>query len=193
MIQSFINQQLLDFNSAMKEKKIGNSIIRLVQGDITNQSTDAIVNAANTRLAPGGGVAGAIHRAAGPKLWEECKTLNGCNTGEAKITKGYNLKAKFVIHTVGPVYSESKHDKTHLASSYKNSLKLALDYNLKSISFPAISAGAFGYPLNDAARIALETVISFLQKEKRSLLVQFVLYDTHTLDVFEQVFDEINP
>jgi len=175
----------------MKEKKIGNFIIKLVQGDITKQSTDAIVNAANTRLAPGGGVAGAIHRAAGPKLWEECKTLNGCKTGEAKITKGYNLKAKFVIHTVGPVYSGSKHDKTHLASSYQNSLKLALDYDLNSISFPAISAGAFGYPLKDAARIALETVISFLQKENHSLLVQFVLYDTHTLSVFEQVFNEI--
>ena len=175
----------------MKEKKIGNSIIRLVQGDISNQSTDAIVNAANTRLAAGGGVAGAIHRAAGPKLWEKCKTLNGCKTGEAKITKGYNLKAKFVIHTFGPVYSGSKHDETHLASSYRNSLKLALDYDLNSISFPAISAGAFGYPLKDASRTALKTVISFLQKEDSMLLVQFVLYDNHTLDMFEQVLDDI--
>lgn len=175
----------------MKEKKIGNFIIRLVQGDITKQSTDAIVNAANTRLATGGGVAGAIHRAAGPKLWEECKTLNGCKTGEAKITKGYNLKAKFVIHTVGPVYSGSKHDKTHLASSYMNSLKLALDYNLKSISFPAISAGAFGYPLKDASRTALENVISYLQKEDSMLIVQFVLYDNQSYDVFETVFNEI--
>ncbi|MEA3458598.1 MAG: macro domain-containing protein, partial [Candidatus Thermoplasmatota archaeon] len=119
----------------MKEKKIGNSIIKLVKGDVTKQKTDAIMNAANTRLAPGGGVAGAIHRAAGPNLWEECKTLNGCNTGEAKITKGYNLKAKFVIHTVGPVYSGSKHDETQLASCYQNSLTLAVNHHLNSISF----------------------------------------------------------
>jgi O-acetyl-ADP-ribose deacetylase len=175
----------------MKEKRIGNSVIKLVKGDITKQSTDAIVNAANTRLAPGGGVAGAVHRAAGPNLWEECKTLHGCDTGEAKITKGYNLKAKFVIHTVGPVYSGSKNDETNLASCYQNSLDLAFNHKLQSISFPAISAGAFGYPLKDAACISLETVISFLQKKDISILVQFVLYDTHTLAVFEQVFDEI--
>ncbi len=177
----------------MIEKTVGRSVIKLVKGDITEKTTDAIVNAANTQLAPGGGVAGAIHRAAGPKLWGECKTLHGCNTGEAKITKGYNLKAPFVIHTVGPVYSGSKTDETKLVSSYRNSLTVALDHHLKSISFPAISAGAFGYPLKDAARVALETVTSFLETKDTDLLVQFVLYDTLTYDVFKQVLDEIKP
>jgi len=174
----------------MKESRIKNSVIRLVKGDITKQSTDAIVNAANTRLDPGGGVAGAVHRAAGPNLWEECKTLHGCDTNEAKITKGYNLKTKFVIHTVGPVYSGSKNDETNLASCYQNSLDLAFNHKFQSSLFPAISAGAFGYPLKDAACISLETVISFLQKKDISILVQFVLYDTYTLAVFEQVFVE---
>lgn len=147
------------------------------------------MNAANTRLAPGGGVAGAIHRAAGPKLWEECKTLNGCNTGEAKITKGYNLPAKFVIHTVGPVYSGTKDDEALLISCYKNSLDLAKKHDLKSISFPAISAGAFGYPLKQAACVALQTTASWLKENKSDIFVQFVLYVDHSLNVFEQVFD----
>jgi O-acetyl-ADP-ribose deacetylase (regulator of RNase III) len=174
----------------MKEKRIERAKIKLIKGDITHQSTDAIVNAANTRLAPGGGVAGAIHRAAGPKLWEECKTLNGCNTGEAKITKGYNLPAPFVIHTVGPVYSGSKDDEAQLISCYKNSLDLARKHDLKSISFPAISAGAFGYPLKQAARVAMTTTASWLKENRSPLFVQFVLYDTHSLRVFKQVLDK---
>ncbi|MBS3778514.1 MAG: O-acetyl-ADP-ribose deacetylase [Candidatus Thermoplasmatota archaeon] len=173
----------------MREKNIGQAKIKLIKADITNQSTDAVVNAANTRLAPGGGVAGAIHRAAGPKLWEECKTRNGCNTGEAKITKGYNLPAKFVIHTVGPVYSGTKEDETQLISCYNNSLNLAEKHHLKSISFPAISTGAFGYPLKKAACVALQATTSWLKEKKSSIIVQFVLYSDHSLRIFEEVFD----
>jgi O-acetyl-ADP-ribose deacetylase len=175
----------------MKEIMVGSSAIRIIKGDITQQTTDAVVNAANTRLAPGGGVAGAIHRAAGPKLWDECKSLHGCKTGEAKITKGYDLKAKYVIHTVGPVYSGSKKDETQLASCYQNSLDLAYNYNLKSISFPAISAGIFGYPLKKAASIALRTALSWSQEHDPGLLIQLVLYDDTALNVFEQALDDI--
>lgn len=176
----------------MKEKNIGSSSIKIFKDDITKQSTDAIVNAANTRLAPGGGVAGAIHRAAGPKLYEECKKLQGCKTGEAKITKGYNLKAKYVIHTVGPVYSGSDQDKIQLASCYTSSLNLVKEYDLKSISFPAISTGAFGYPMQDAARIAVDTVYSWLKNSKIDLVVQFVLYNSHALNIFEKTAEKIN-
>jgi len=172
--------------------KIGSSTIRIVKGDIVTQSTDAIVNAANTRLAPGGGVAGAIHRAAGPKLWKECKTLNGCSTGEAKITKGYDLNAKYVIHTVGPVYTGSKQDEKQLISSYQNSLNIARNHDLNSISFPAISAGSFGYPLKDAARIALETTIAWLNDHKTEFFVQFVLYNDNALNTFETVAKELS-
>ena len=175
----------------MREIKVGTSMIRIIKGDITKQTTDAIVNAANTRLAPGGGVAGAIHGAAGPKLWEECKSLHGCHTGEAKITNGYDLKSKHVIHTVGPVYSGSKQDEAQLASCYKNSLNLAAKYNLKSISFPAISTGIFGYPLKEAARVALKTTRIWLQTHEPGLLIQFVLYDDNALTVFEQTFDDV--
>ncbi len=175
----------------MREKKVNRSLIKSKKGDITNQSTDAIVNAANKRLAPGGGVAGAIHRAAGPQLWEECKTLGGCNTGEAKITKGYHLDASFVIHTVGPVYTGSNKDAEQLAACYRNSLTLATKYKLQSISFPAISTGAFGYPPKDAAHVALETVYRFLFQRTDSLTVQFILFDEQSLQVFEQIFDEV--
>ncbi|GAH25274.1 unnamed protein product [marine sediment metagenome] len=127
--------------------KIGNSILELIAGDITVQDTEAIVNAANKQLSPGGGVSGAIHRAAGPELWEECKTLEGCQTGEAKLSRGYNLKAKYVIHTVGPVYSSSKSDPEDLRDCYKNSLLLASRNKIKSVSFPSISTGIFSYPV----------------------------------------------
>lgn len=175
----------------MKCIEVERSSIRIIKGNITQQSTDAIVNAANTRLAPGGGVAGAIHRAAGPKLWEECKTLHGCDTGEAKITKGYNLKAAYVIHTVGPVYSGSSRDRDQLASCYRNALDLTCKHHLHSISFPAISTGVFGYPLLEAAQISLQTVHSWLQKNKTDILVQFVLFNDTTLHAFEQTSDEL--
>jgi O-acetyl-ADP-ribose deacetylase (regulator of RNase III) len=170
----------------MHEVKYGNIVIRVAKGDITKQDTEAVVNAANKRLAPGGGVAGAIHSAAGPMLWEECKKIGGCETGKAVITKGYKLPAKWIIHTVGPVWGNRKEDALMLSASYENSLILADENNIKSISFPAISAGAFGYPLEEAAEIAIETVCRVSAKLFDVKLVQFVLYDDRAYSVFEE-------
>lgn len=169
------------------EKKIGDSRLELIEGDITTQDTEAVVNAANKRLAPGGGVAGAIHSAAGPKLWEECKKLGGCETGEAKITDAYELPASYVIHTVGPVYSGSSEDPKLLASCYRNSLELAEENDIESISFPALSTGVFGYPVEEAAEVALNTIRDFLQGGTKIKLVRFVLYDSSTLETHEEV------
>lgn len=176
----------------MKKVKIGESSLELITGDITKQATDAIVNAANKRLAPGGGVAGAIHRAAGTELWEECKKLGGCKTGEAKITKGYNLPASYVIHTVGPVYSGSSEDPKNLASCYRESLILAKKNKIKSISFPALSTGYFGFPMEEAAKIALKTVINDLKISPEIELVRFVLYDSKSLEIHEKVLDSMD-
>ena len=175
----------------MKKIKIGESYLELVVGDITKQKTEAVVNAANKQLAPGGGVAGAIHRAAGKKLWDECKKLGGCDTGEAKITKGYNLPASFIIHTVGPIYSNSPKDPINLASSYRESLRIAKNNNIKSISFPALSTGYFGYPIEDAARIAMDTIVEELKKSSEIRLVRFVLYDSKSLEVHEKILESI--
>jgi O-acetyl-ADP-ribose deacetylase (regulator of RNase III) len=177
----------------MKKVKVGESFLELLIGDITKQDTDAIVNAANNKLTPGGGVSGAIHRAAGSKLWDECSNLGGCETGDAKITKGYNLPALYVIHTVGPIYSDSIKDAERLSSCYKRSLRLANNNNIKSISFPSISTGYFGYPIEKAAKIALETVIKELKKYKNINLVRFVLYDFKTFDIYEKILISINP
>ena len=181
----------------LKEKKMikiraGGSSLEVIVGDITKQSTHAIVNAANSRLIPGGGVDGAIHKAAGPGLYLECKKLGGCITGEAKLTKGYNLPSKFVIQTVGPRYSGSNQDKEKLASCYINSLKIARDNDIKSISFPAISTGVYGYPMEAAAKIALSTVINELEKNPGIDLVRFVLYDSEGLDIYDKVLKSIN-
>lgn len=140
--------------------------VEVLLGDITKLDCDAIVNAANKSLLGGGGVDGAIHRAAGPQLLAECRTLNGCKTGEAKITKGYNLKAKYVIHTVGPIYSNAPSDPVKLADCYKNSLDLAKQYGIHSIAFPSISTGVYGYPLEEATEVVLATVTAWLKENQ---------------------------
>ncbi len=172
--------------------QVTNSVLELAQGDITKQETEAIVNAANKRLAPGGGVAGAIHREAGPELWEECKKLDGCETGEAKITKGYDLAASYVIHTVGPVYSGSSEDPEYLEGCYRNCLELAEQEGIESISFPAISTGAFGYPVEEAAEVALRTVADYLKDGSEIALVRFVLYNSNTFDIHQEVLQSID-
>lgn len=176
----------------MTKVKIGSSFLELIKGDITKQNTDAIVNAANNRLAPGGGASGAIHRAAGSELWEECKTLDGCKTGEAKITKGYQLPASYVIHTVGPIYSGLSDDLIKLASCYRESLNLAEKNNIRSISFLAISTGVFGYPAEEAAKIALETILDWLKQNPKVKLIRFVLFDSKSLEIHEKVLNDMD-
>jgi O-acetyl-ADP-ribose deacetylase (regulator of RNase III) len=141
--------------------------IDIVRGDITTFDVDAIVNAANTTLLGGGGVDGAIHRAAGPELLAECRALGGCRSGEAKLTQGHRLPARFVIHTVGPVWTGGKRSEPQiLAYCYRNSLQLAVKNRIKTIAFPAISCGAYGYPIREAARIAVETTREFLASDE---------------------------
>lgn len=158
--------------------------IEVVQGDITKMEVDAIVNAANASLRGGGGVDGAIHRAAGPELLEACKTIGGCPTGEAVITKGYNLPAKHVIHTVGPVYSGKPQDARLLASCYRNSLRLAGENDVKTIAFPAISCGVYGYPIEDARRIAMDTTCEFLDAHPSIEKVYFVQFSEDNYTVY---------
>ena len=159
--------------------------IEIRQGDITKLEVDAIVNAANTSLMGGGGVDGAIHRAAGPGLLDECRSIGGCPTGEARITKGYNLPAKYVIHTVGPVYSARPQDKTLLTACYQNSLKLAVDNNIASIAFPAISCGVYGYPIEDACKIAIDTTCTFLKSGPMIEKVIFILFSAGDFQIYK--------
>jgi O-acetyl-ADP-ribose deacetylase (regulator of RNase III) len=165
--------------------------IIVVEGDITEQNVDAIVNAANTSLLGGGGVDGAIHRAAGPELLEECRTLHGCPTGEARITRGYRLPARWVIHTVGPVWRDgaSKEDEL-LASCYRRSLEVAVQNRVRTIAFPAISTGVYRFPLVRATRIAVRVVRDFLDKNPAIEKVIFVCYDSRTRDIYQGVLDE---
>jgi O-acetyl-ADP-ribose deacetylase (regulator of RNase III) len=174
----------------------GEAILELVEGDITEQDTEAIVNAANPSLLGGGGVDGAIHRAGGPEILAECRTLGGCATGEAKITTGGRLRARFVIHTVGPVYRRERAERAAelLASAYLRSLEVAAENGVKSVAFPSISTGAYGYPMEEAAPIALQTVLSYLasQEEAGLELVRFVLYGRQAYQVYQRALTRLN-
>ncbi|PKL39008.1 MAG: O-acetyl-ADP-ribose deacetylase [Spirochaetae bacterium HGW-Spirochaetae-1] len=166
--------------------------IHVKQGDITGEETDAIVNAANPSLLGGGGVDGAIHRAAGPGLLNECRGLGGCRHGEARITGGHNLKARYVIHTPGPIYRGGKDgERNILQSSYHNSMNLAREKGCTSISFPAISTGVYGYPRDEACRVAVDTVIDFMKSEEYLIDVYFVLFDNDNYSRYVKYVKEL--
>ncbi len=160
--------------------------IEVMQGDITTLKLDAIVNAANRSLLGGGGVDGAIHRAAGPELLSECRKIGGCSTGMAKITKGYNLPVRYIIHTVGPVYRGTDEDGRLLSGCYLNSLKLAVKNHITSIAFPAISCGAYGYPLKEACSIAIDTTYDFLNNNRTLKKIVFILFSAEDYDVYKE-------
>ena len=174
------------------EVTINRSKLELKEGDITEENTEAIVNAANRSLLGGGGVDGAIHRAGGPEILEECRKLGGCETGDAKITTGGNLKAKYVIHTVGPVYRGGGQNEAELlASCYRRSLDVAHENGIKTVSFPSISTGAYRYPVDEASRIALTTVIGYLKEHPEIELVRFVLFNRQAYDAYSRTLSSL--
>ncbi len=180
------------------ELKVGNTILKIIQGDLTEQEVDAIVNAANPSLMGGGGVDGAIHRKGGPKILEECKKIRatlypeGLPTGKAVITSGGNLKAKYVIHTVGPIWRGGNEGEPELlAEAYKNSLKLASEKGLKTIAFPSISTGAYGYPIEKASKVALTTIKDFLENNPPLKEVRIVLFREGDLKIYEETAKEL--
>jgi O-acetyl-ADP-ribose deacetylase (regulator of RNase III) len=166
--------------------------LEAIQGDITTLAVDAIVNAANQTLLGGGGVDGAIHRAAGPDLLKACRDIGGCPTGEARITPGFRLPAKYVIHTVGPVYRGRPEDPRLLAGCYQHSLQLALDHDCRTIAFPAISCGVYGYPIAEASHIAIETCRRFLEPHAAPQKVIFVLFSPPDLAVYQTALNSID-
>src|SRR5260221_11812566 len=168
--------------------QIGSTRLEIYVADITTLDVDGIVNAANTTLLGGGGVDGAIHRAAGPELLAECRTLGGCEPGDAKLTRGYRLPARFVIHTVGPIWHGGKHEEPEkLANCYRNSLQLAAENGIQTIAFPAISCGAYGYPIQEAAEIALKTTREFLAKTDKIEKVIFVLLGEDVYEAYHRL------
>jgi len=172
-------------------KKESDSKIEIIRGDITTLDVDAIVNAANRTLLGGGGVDGAIHRTAGPELLAECRALGGCEPGKAKITRGYRLPARFVIHTVGPIWHGGKRGEARiLANCYRNSLRLAVENEIKTIAFPAISCGAYGYPIEQAGQIALETTREFLAATQNIHRVIFVLWGDDVYDAYREALQK---
>jgi O-acetyl-ADP-ribose deacetylase (regulator of RNase III) len=172
--------------------KIDSSLLELVEGDITRQDTEAIANAANSSLAGGGGVDGAIHRAGGPTIMDECRKIGGCPTGEARLTTGGNLLAKHVFHAVGPIYRGGAYGEPELLkNAYLSCLKLASDNDIKSIAFPSISTGVYGYPIEDAAKIALAIVIDYLKTHQKINLVRFVLFGSDAYSKYEKVLKGI--
>lgn len=173
------------------DQKIGNSRIEIIKGNITREAVDAVVNAANKTLLGGGGVDGAIHRAGGPAILEECRRLRGCETGDAKITTAGNMPSKHVIHTVGPVYRDGmRGEPEKLASCFRRSLEVAADNRLRTVAFPAISCGVYGYPIREAAGIAIRTVADYLRTHNTIDLVRFVLFSDETHRAFENALME---
>ena len=166
--------------------------IEIIQGDITRLEVEAIVNAANETLLGGSGVDGAIHRAAGPELLAACRELKGCPTGEARITKGYNLPARYVIHTVGPVWQGGGSNENNLlASCYRNSLQLAVNHNLRSIAFPSISTGVYRFPIEQASRIALRIILDFVETEEAAPRVVMACFSERDLEICRQIYQDL--
>jgi O-acetyl-ADP-ribose deacetylase (regulator of RNase III) len=166
-----------------------NTVINIIKGDITEQKVDAIVNAANNTLLGGGGVDGAIHSKGGRIILEQCKKIGGCPTGEARITTAGNLPCKYVIHTVGPIYNTNRVDnEKKLYNAYFNSLKLALEYKLKTISFPSISTGAYGYPVREAVKVSFSAIIDFLDKHDGLDEINIVLFNNENFEIFNEYF-----